>query len=224
MTQHLKENKMTHKLIKTDNYLLVVDDSGIEVGDYYWNKEYPSQVYKRHHYNTSSDYKKIIAHLPLNGSPILEGVDLLPPYSRHQEDGVDDAVIRFKESWIKLGVTDFELSAFSEGYNKAREKYVYTEDDIRQALFDLADVFFNNCQHGITEQDCDKYQSIILQALHQYPIDFECSTEWVNSKGKKSEDFTDVALYDESTKQFDAILIPKTITTAQGRQWVGKYK
>jgi len=208
---------MTHKLIKTDNYLLVVDDSGIEVGDYYWNKEYPSQVYKRHHYNTSSDYKKIIAHLPLNGSPILEGVDLLPPY--HQQDGLDDAVIRFKESWIKLGVTDFELSAFSEGYNKAREKYKYTEKDMVMAIDMARDV---DVKDGLTDY---KYSiKDILEYHSDYPIDFECSTEWVNSKGKKSEDFTDVALYDESTKQFDAILIPKTITTAQGVQWVGKYK
>ena len=135
MTQHLKENKMTHKLIKTDNYLLVVDDSGIEVGDYYWNKEYPSQVYKRHHYNTFSDYKKIIAHLPLNGSPILEGVDLLPPYSRHQEDGIEElaklkypVIMRPNGRNLAGGHYDVDVnyserSAYKYGYNKAREKY-----------------------------------------------------------------------------------------------------
>jgi hypothetical protein len=205
---------MAHKLIKTTDYILVVDDSLTIGKGYAVNRDYEIMKYNTDEHLAYDSYavKKIIAHLPLNGSPILEGVDLLPPYSRHQEDGVDDAVIRFKESWIKLGVTDFELSAFSEGYNKAREKYVYTEDDIRQALFDLADVFFNNCQHGITEQDCDKYQSIILQALHQYPTEFEC--EMIPC------DLIQYSLEDNIEPDFK----PKTITTTQGIQWVGKYK
>lgn len=69
---------MKHNIIKTDNYLLVVNDSEIKAGDYglitsavmsydamlkEWNQPLGS---------------KIIAHLPLNNSPILEGVPLLP--------------------------------------------------------------------------------------------------------------------------------------------------
>ena len=93
---------MTHKLIKTDNYLLVVDDSEIKVHDYYlrYNKLVlrcikiesvfnqalnKNEVIISSHgigdpYERSRDcIKKIIAHLPLNGSPILENIDLLPP-------------------------------------------------------------------------------------------------------------------------------------------------
>jgi hypothetical protein len=192
---------MTHKLIKTDNYLLVVDDSGIEVGDYYWNKEYPSQVYKRHHYNTFSDYKKIIAHLPLNGSPILEGVDLLPPI----EDDVE-ILIPFPEYHcrdgreIKTWMDGWE-EGHKEGYQVAREKYKYTEEDVRKAITMARDL--EDWQDLVWEYEYDD----IIQSLHQYPTEFECEMEWVRDKP-----------YDEVYK------VAKTITTAQGVQWVGKYK
>lgn len=59
---------MTHKLIKTFGYLLIVD--GLEVKE-------KAQILER----VNNDYlfygKKIIAHLPLEDSDILEGVDLL---------------------------------------------------------------------------------------------------------------------------------------------------
>jgi hypothetical protein len=173
---------MTHKLIKTDNYLLVVDNSV-------------------HPYD-SSKVGNPLAHLPLNGSPILEGVDLLPPYSRHQEDGIEDAVMIFKESWIKLGVTDYELSAFSEGYNKAREKYKYTDEDMRKAI-DMA----TTSKHDFTLIFFNAEE--ILQSIHQYPTEFEC--EMV----EHSMDMPNI---------HHKIYKPKTITTAQGVQWVGKYK
>lgn len=204
MTQHLKENKMTHKLIKTDNYLLVVDDSGIEVGDYYWNKEYPSQVYKRHHYNTFSDYKKIIAHLPLNGSPILEGVDLLPPI----EDDVE-ILIPFPEYHcrdgreIKTWMDGWE-EGHKEGYQVAREKYKYTEEDMRKAITMARDL--EDWQDLVWEYEYDD----IIQSLHQYPTEFECEMIPCNPIKYTTEDHLDVE--------------PKTITTAQGIQWVGKYK
>ena len=192
---------MTHKLIKTDNYLLVVDDS--EIKDcYYWN-ELDREIRKNNNINHPY-HKKIIAHLPLNGSPILEGVDLLPPYSRHQEDGLDDAVIRFKESWIKLGVTDFELSAFSEGYNKAREKYKYTEEDVRKAITMARDL--EDWWNIVFEYD----NNDIIQSLHQYPTEFE--TEDV---------LTPSQIFYPNDVPYCS---PKTITTTQGIQWVGKYK
>ena len=68
---------MIHKLIKTDNYLLVVDDLEIKEGDWFLNT-LQKNVYKNNikYYNVDKDYlKKIIAHLPLNNSPILEGVN-----------------------------------------------------------------------------------------------------------------------------------------------------
>jgi hypothetical protein len=203
---------MTHKIIKTDNYLLVVDDSEIKEGDY-WHyigelekpvlNCLPTTWYDKLH--DKNMYKNVTAHLPLNGSPILEGVDLLPPYSRHQEDGHEDAVIRFKESYSKFGVTDFELSAFSVGYLQAREKYKYTEEDMRKAI-DMARL------QG-PESFLVKYrEEEIIQSLHQYPTEFECEMKYFE---------VDMGLGEECIEHGQ---IPQKITTAQGVQWVGKYK
>ncbi len=120
---------MTHKLIKTDNYLFAIDEQVVllDSGDYYilediqhpwrWRGEGRRPL-------TELSYK-IIAHLPLNGSRILEDLAILPPY---------------------------------------------------------------------------------------YPMEFECETE-PYTVGEMSE----MPLGTVNQK-------PKTITTAQGIQWVGKYK
>jgi hypothetical protein len=122
---------MIHKIITTKNYLLVVDESEIKEGDwcladipngYFYGIVKYNGAFAKHY------YKKIIAHLPINNSPILEGVDLLPPYSRHQEDGLEELA----EEWENKG--DFTSGySFKAGYNKAREKYKYTEEDILDA-------------------------------------------------------------------------------------------
>jgi hypothetical protein len=144
---------MTHSIIKTDSYLLVVDDSDIRKGDWYLrynqfhmkctelktsfnealNKE--EIIIKSEGcgdpYERSKDFiKKIIAHLPLNNSPVLQGVDLLPPL----EDEVEKLAEEFKSSYKKVGVTDYEISSFIVGYNKAKEKYKYTEEDLIKAI------------------------------------------------------------------------------------------
>jgi len=70
---------MKHNIIKTENYLLVVDESEIKAGEWYLNQT--SNVIEKltDRLPSSGQWcKKIISHLPLNNSPILEGVDLLP--------------------------------------------------------------------------------------------------------------------------------------------------
>jgi hypothetical protein len=70
---------MTHPIIKTQNYLLVVDDES-EIKEGEKGLSINNAVYT--HFNRlGKDYgKKVIAHLPLKiNAPILEGVPLLPP-------------------------------------------------------------------------------------------------------------------------------------------------
>lgn len=183
---------MTHKLIKTDNYILVVDDSV-------------------HPYD-SSKVGNPLAHLPLNGSPILEGVDLLPPYSRHQEDGLEElAEMNYPMcEWAEEQCLVRRL-AFMNGYNKAREKYKYTEEDVRKAITMARDL--EDWQDLVWEYEYDD----IIQSLHQYPTEFECEMEqYYNEVGNDGFEFDSSSTIPPPR--------PKTITTAQGIQWVGKYK
>ena len=72
---------MKQETIKTDNYILVVDDSEIkDVRPYKgkWHLEKGYILNKFPDYLTDlSECKLVIAHLPLNDSPSLEGVPLL---------------------------------------------------------------------------------------------------------------------------------------------------
>ena len=69
---------MKKELIKIDNYLLVVDDSEIKEGDYgFITSAVMSYDAMLKEWNQPLG-SKIIAHLPLGDSTIIEGVPLLP--------------------------------------------------------------------------------------------------------------------------------------------------
>ena len=207
---NLKRSKMTHKLIHTPNYLLVVDDSEIKEGDYclmfddfgnLFLGNLPSQYLgEKNGHHLNKGLKKIIAHLPLNNSPILEGVDLLPPLK--QEDDVDELAKEYGESiGNKDGTAVFD---YKRGYNKAKENYKYTEEHIRMA-------FLNGSAMGDEEyEEYEEYVKWTIQSLSQpkMPVAFECEE-------KKSSDsmYVNHVIYET-----------KTITTSKGNtQWVGKY-
>jgi hypothetical protein len=99
---------MKHNIIKTENYLLVVDDSQITVDDWAYNPfgDCPISVgdIEDDMLYINSEYSKIIAHLPLNNSPILEGVDLLPPL----ED--DEAICPYPEEMY----SEEDMKSFGE--------------------------------------------------------------------------------------------------------------
>jgi hypothetical protein len=163
---------MKHKLIKTDNYLLVVDESEIKEGDYYlfsWMGEQDIQMFKdqeedkekhKHFYNTAC--KKIIAHLPLDVSPILEAIPLLP----------SGRELIFETIGGSYGLESIDEHDQVDGYFDT-----YKEAEL--ALF-----------KNITEFETE---DVLTPSEIFYPNDVPYSS-------------------------------PKTITTAQGIQWVGKYK
>jgi hypothetical protein len=239
---------MTHKLIKTDNYLLVVDYSLTIGKGYALNTSYKLLLKyntDQHLFYANDIVKKIIAHLPLNGSPILEGVDLLPPCSRHQEDGVEELGELESEvhGWGIYASQSEQYAikhAYINGYNKAREKYKYTEDDVVHLLHKTARKYFQEGReykgnmaiagdplHGVRRELIN-----MVQSLHQYPTEFECEMEYYYHSSPKYYHDAGFVKCDES--QYNIIrktipecetkIEPKTITTAQGVQWVGKYK
>ena len=176
---------MKYKIIKTENYLLVVDDSEIKEGDYRVNiqRGYIQLVDDNpEYYNKRNDvFKNVIAHLPLNNSPILRDIDLLPPLE--EETDVEKRVL-----------------AFIAGYNKAKEKYKYTEEDMRKAVSETRKGMLYNKQ----------YEDEYIQSLSQQkiPIGFKCQT------------------FDTGDDKLDGthILGIRTTTNSQGQSvWVGEY-
>jgi hypothetical protein len=73
---------MGKEILKTPGYIFVIDDSEIKAGDWYVHNQkgfgLRPQACRSVLY-LPMDSKKLIAHLPLNDSPSLEGVPLLPP-------------------------------------------------------------------------------------------------------------------------------------------------
>ena len=234
---------MTHKLIHTPNYLLVVDDSEIKEGDYclmfddfgnLFLGNLPSQYLgEKNGHHLNKGLKKIIAHLPLNNSPILEGVDLLPPFSRHQEDGIEKiAEQEYPTSNLDLTISVatnvIGQSFFIEGYNKAKEKYKYTEEDIRMAVRD------GSAMGEVNDEEYEEYVKWIIQSLSQpkMPVAFECEIEYFYMSSKefyKDADWVkcDKAQYESIREEIPTCPLKKVhkeISTPEGHtQLVGKY-
>ena len=130
---------MKNEIVYTDDYALIVSDEQIEdvrpfIGRYHLEKG--NMIYQFPTYLTDLTYcKLIIAHRPLTDSPILEGVPLLLEFS--QDNVVEDLA---KDVFPYLGServkseqnrhTDILRCGFKAGYNKAKETYKYTEDDL----------------------------------------------------------------------------------------------
>ena len=143
--------------------------------------------------------KKIISHLPLNNSPLLEGVDLLPPLKD------DETICPYPEE--KQNAIDWH-----NGYTKAKEKYKYTEEDIR---FAIKSAFMQGVERV---PYLHQLEDNIIKALQQpkMPVAFECeehqelclNCEWQHNSCPNAEDCL-------KSK-------PKTITTPQGHTvWGG---
>lgn len=151
---------MTHPIIKTDNYLLITSEEEIKSLDAEWGGWWHGG-------------KKVIAHLPLNNSPIREGVPLLPPLPPLPMtfptiecigDNLWEELTGGQEVSVNRGDWSF---GFGIGYNKAKEKYKFTEDDMRKALSES----FKASQEGyqITSDE-------IISSLSQpkLPVGFKC--------------------------------------------------
>jgi hypothetical protein len=203
---------MKHNIVKTENYLLVLDDSEIKVGDWFYLND-ANIIAEYISVKPVNEAKKITAHLPLNNSPVLEGVPLLPPLEDDNEEVWEQGLLAELE---KLPYTkhlddgqynDGQLVGFqfgaTWGYNKAKEKYKYTEEDLRNAI-DMARKFPYITKGEIKfNTPIDEIIKFIQQP--KIPVAFEC--EWTT---KQMPEFHQ----DE----------PKTITNPQGQTvLVGKY-
>ena len=208
-----KKKTVKHNIIKTDNYLLVVDES--EIKTWYYD-EYSKKV---HHsggaeYSRNDITKNIVAHLPLNGYGILEGVPLLPPFE------VEDNVEKMAKNATKIYVNEREKQTvyleFINGYNKAKEKYKFTEEDVLGAIeigFEIGKSFNDdepNVGLGWLVHQKDNY----IQSLSQPKTPTHFQFEMVDFE-------VDMGLGEECIEYGQ---YPKTTTNSQGQtQVVGRY-
>jgi len=193
---------MTHKLIYTPDYLLVVDNS------------------------------RVIAHLPINNSPILTGVDLLP--SLEQEDDVERLIKIEQEASYKQGkgtISWYEQEKRKEYYNKAKEKYKYTEEDVKIAI---QQAFLSGVERLEDFEKVEKMTLENIQSLSQpkIPVGFECEIEYFYMASKMF--YKDADWVKCNKDQYESIKeeiptcplkkVHKEISTPEGHtQWVGKY-
>ncbi len=127
---------MKKEIVYTDKYALILSDEQIKDARSHWRKwhlEDNSIINQFPTYLTDlTQCKLIIAHLPLSDAPTLEGVPLLPPLP--QEEDVEALAKDTTKKYINEREKQTAFLEFIEGYNKAKEKYKYTEADLEIAM------------------------------------------------------------------------------------------
>jgi len=129
-------------IMQTKNYLLIVSDEKTKDLDWYYTKRFSGNkgCVRRNNGGSAIEYKgkidnwykEIIGHLPINNSPILEGVALLP------EMVIEDDVNKLAESYYTQ-ITQSERTAFNFGHNAATK--LYSEADLKEA-------YENGCEYS----------------------------------------------------------------------------
>lgn len=149
----------------------------------------------------------VIAHRPLEDAPILEGVPLLPEFSEEE----DVAELSLKT----YPFANPERNAFITGYNKAKETYKYTEEDLVEAYErGMNNIDSDGCH---IDQPSDDFNDLIQSLQTKRPKYFECETthdccgRYINCKGcDATADMLNIKM--------------KTTTNSQGQtELVGEY-
>lgn len=202
-----------YKIIQTQNYLLVVDETdGITIpsGEYFLlgsekkgfriNKYLDTSKTGKERYTTELS-RKIICHLPLNNSPVLEGVDLLP-------ENVQFPAIDMPFKYTKQKEVEDYIDGFKDGYKAATK--TYSEGNLQG----LIQVLLEAHTIGTTvfmKRKADEY----IQSLNKakLPVGFEAEIEpccQVNCTGR--------------CEQWESTTKIRTITNEQGIPvWQGTY-
>lgn len=202
---------MKEEIVYTDDYALIVSDEQIKERDWFFNGEDILQASRitdiiidtEGQWSEIKSSKKIIAHRPLTNAPVLEEVPLLPQFTQEEDvEEVSNTLFRNKIDNLEEIHSDFTLG-FIDGYNKAKETYKYTEENLRECC----SLIFNALGVGddITTDE-------IIQHIQQpkRPKYFECEME-------------DYGQFDCGVFMKDGEE-PKTITNSQGQTvLVGKY-
>jgi hypothetical protein len=232
---------MIYNLTKTEDFLFVLDNSEIKEGVWYFLPRTQSPHFcgskeSEEELNLERDFgvRKILAHIPINrpkqtlyGLPTLP---TLPTLLEKHEDSIDDMAREFY--WKRNPDKDFAENSrpdmvigFVGGYNKAREKFKFTEEEYN-ILFSFVEKLYHegydpyDSAHHIQLQryvnDAKQIINISLKRDLKLPIAFECETE------RKSVMNLGLDVFNPNRRVF--LNEPKTIINSEGKQeWVGKY-
>jgi len=205
---------MKHEIIYIDDCALIVSEltSPGKEGQVFLSKENIIHTVVGWNYGD----RVIIGHRPFTDAAILEGVPLLPEFSQEE----DVKKISEKQFYLEmesplfeeLGVTKKVQKAiligmlqgtFTRGYNKAKETYKYTEEDIQKAFIAGEERIINKPNSS----ELDDF-TIFIQSLQQ------------PKRPKYFESEEEIYMYSVN----EDVMIPKTITNSQGQTvLVGKY-
>jgi len=236
---------MKHEIIYTEDYALIVSDEKPIEEQYFLFEPYSlvfkadSTEYGEDAINTHGvEYvesftddrqfnvrycKTVIGHRPLKDAPVLEGVSLLPEFSKEEDDVEKVAKKEYPSTNTHLDRLDeadgnaYYRSIFKKGYNKAKETYKYTEEDLRNMLEQTICATVSNIDSPIFDLSIQKnrvkYINEILQSLQQpkRPKYFECEMDTAR-----------IPYGDDGWKTIETGI--KTITNSQGQtELVGEY-
>ncbi len=188
---------MQKEIVYTEEYALILSD---DTPTTWYYDSYSKKVMHTGgaEYGDNPITKSIIAHRPLpnSGYAMLKGVPLLPPLP--QGDNVEElAKHHFRKSDYEIQLRE---EAYIAGFNKAKEKYRYTEEDVIK-------IVEKSRETGLTAE----YLMLSLQQPAR-PTHFECEMVQLSSNESFGLDYG------------SSNLMPKTITNSQGQvELVGKY-
>ena len=200
---------MTKEIVYTDKYALILSDEQIKDARSHWRKwhlEDNSIINQFPTYLTDlTQCKLIIAHLPLSDAPMLEGVPLLPPLP--QGEDVKELAENNPEGYHESDYQKIFVEGFIVGYNKAKEKYKYTQEDIMN-LVQRSHEIYNDGLGVATDSKLLMIIDFIESLQQQRPTHFECEME------------NKIAIDGHTIIGSE----PKTTTNSQGQiELVGKY-
>jgi hypothetical protein len=171
---------MIKEIILTENYLLILsDDLSIKRGWFYCVRTKNIFHDEGEDINCCMGDRSITHHLPLNDAKPLNGVMLLPELEGEVQE------LAYDFSWNHQSDPNHgdTINIFKAGYNKAREKYRFTED----AMIEFGRWIISNPSFANTSswsKDTAQYYLNNWQSLQQpqQPKYFEFHTQRVADK------------------------------------------
>ena len=169
---------MKYEIIYTEDCALIVSDEEIKPGDF----NVPSDCNKSSDISRTSEedlvvvndkfngYKKIIGHRPFTSAAILEGIPMLPQFSKEKSVvSIAEEILLYHPDFKAEGFSEYQNGRFNgiiDGFNKAKETYKFTEEDLETAMLKISEYLLESIENNKVPNSGEKVDEII-QSLQQ---------------------------------------------------------